>query len=97
MSFIRDHTITLLTSSPLPSIITEPSPAQEVPDESRTKRLKTARNTWESEDGTDEDILDQFLKVKRFADHQLPSYESKSNDQFCYLQLNNHISNIFFI
>ena len=31
---------------------------------------------WGSDDKEDEDILDRFLKVKRFQENQLPSYES---------------------
>ena len=57
----------------------------EVPDspeldpdvDTRPKKLLTAtKHAWESED-QDEDILDRFLKVKKFADNRVASYESK--------------------
>jgi hypothetical protein len=68
--------MTLLTSSPIPAN-SEPSQLAELPEDHRSKRLKTSRQAWESEDGTDEDILDRFLKVKQFADHRIASFESK--------------------
>ena len=58
-------------------VINEPSPAPEQPDVHPSKRLKTARQAWESEETTDEDILDQFLKVKQFASNRISSYESE--------------------
>ena len=73
----REHALTLLTSSPLPPTIEPPSPGPEPPEDRRSKRLKTSRQAWESEETTDnEDILDRFLKVKQFANHQMSSYES---------------------
>ena len=57
----------------------------EVPDspeldpdvDTRPKKLLTAtKHAWESED-QDEDILDRFLKVKKFADNRVASYESE--------------------
>ena len=73
----REHALTLLTSSPLPPTIEPPSPGPEQPEDRRSKRLKTSRQAWESEETTDnEDILDRFLKVKQFANHQMSSYES---------------------
>ena len=73
----RDHSLTLLAaSSPMP-IINEPSPVPEQTEVHPSKRLKTARQAWESEETTDEDILDQFLKVKQFASNRISSYESE--------------------
>jgi len=80
--------MTLLTSSPIPSNA-EPSQLPELPEDRRSKRLKTSRQAWESEEGTDEDILDRFLKVKQFADHRIPSYES--NFYNLHLQYNKKI------
>ena len=37
--------------------------------------MAKAKELWGS-DEPDEDILDRFLKVKKFQEHQLPSYES---------------------
>ena len=68
--------MTLLTTSPIPPNV-EPSQLPELPEDHRSKRLKTARQAWESEDGTDEDILDRFLNVKQFANHRIHSYESE--------------------
>ena len=83
--------MTLLTSSPIPSNA-EPSQLPELPEDRRSKRLKTSRQAWESEEGTDEDILDRFLKVKQFADHRIPSYES--NFYNLHLQYNKKIKYI---
>ena len=63
-----------------------PSPAPDLPEDRRSKRLKTSRQAWESEETTDnEDILDRFLKVKQFADHRIPSYESKFPTYRCFI------------
>ena len=40
------------------------------------KLLSTTKHAWESEE-QDDDILDRFLKVKKFADNRMASYESK--------------------
>lgn len=41
----------------------------------RAEKMAKAKELWGS-DEPDEDILDRFLKVKKFQEHQLPSYES---------------------
>ena len=64
-------------------IINEPSPVPEQTEVHPSKRLKTARQAWESEETTDEDILDQFLKVKQFASNRISSYESEW--EHCFL------------
>jgi hypothetical protein len=38
--------------------------------------MAKAKELWGS-DEQDEDILDRFLKVKKFQENQLPSYESE--------------------
>lgn len=61
----------------MPPTVEPPSPGPELPEDRRAKRSKASRQ-WESEETTDnEDILDRFLKVKQFAAHQIPSFESR--------------------
>ena len=38
--------------------------------------MAKAKQMWGSSEEHDDDILDRFLKVKRFQESQVPSYES---------------------
>ena len=57
--------------------ISESSDSPQSPKrESRPTNLLGTKHAWESEE-QEEDILDRFLKVKKFADNRMASYESK--------------------
>ncbi len=45
--------------------------------EPRSEFLRGTKHAWESEDQEENNILDRFLKVKKFADNRVASYESK--------------------
>jgi len=68
--------------SPTPEIQVEeapPVPKEETPETptapKRKSNMAKAKEQWGS-DEPDEDILDRFLKVKKFQESQAPSYES---------------------
>ena len=68
--------------SPTPEIQVEeapPDPKEETPEiptaPKRKSNMAKAKEQWGS-DEPDEDILDRFLKVKKFQESQAPSYES---------------------